>query len=81
MLAAAATVVSVSKEGSVPHVCVAPLLVKAGVDDEEVMGWGEFVESNYVMNSWRIEEDACLILHFDVPSAVKKIRVLEARSG
>ncbi len=38
MLAAAATAVGVVKKGSVRYVCVAPLIVKAGVDDKEVEG-------------------------------------------
>ncbi len=35
MLTAAATAVSVVREGSVPHVCVASLTAKAGVDGKE----------------------------------------------
>ncbi len=35
VLAAAATAVNVVKKGSVPRVCVSPLLAKAGVDGKE----------------------------------------------
>ncbi|XP_063868718.1 uncharacterized protein LOC135104907 [Scylla paramamosain] len=38
LLVAAATTVSVVKEGSVPRVCVTPLLAKAGVDSKEAEG-------------------------------------------
>ncbi len=39
------------------------------------------VESYNIVNSRRREEDGGLMLHFDVPSAVKEARVLEARNG
>ncbi len=38
VLAAVFTTVSVIKLASVPHLCVSPLLVKAGVDGKEVEG-------------------------------------------
>ncbi len=51
------------------------------MDGKKVKGQGEFVESNYVMNTQRRKEGRSLLLHFDVSSAIKEARVLEARSG
>ncbi len=81
LLVAAATAVSVVKEGSVPRVCVTPLLAKAGVDSKEAEGRPGCVESSNIVNNRRREEDRCLLLHYDVSSAIKEVRVLKARSG
>ncbi len=81
MLAAAATVVNIVKGGFAPRVCAAPLLAKAGVGGKEAEGRRACVKSNTIVSSWQREEDGGLLLRFDVPSAVKEARVLEAHCG
>ncbi len=63
MLAAASTVVSVSKEGSTSRVCATPLLAKAGVDGKESEGRALLAGDKNILNIQQREEKGGLLLH------------------